>query len=482
MRDLKYLLFMLAVLLTAGVKGQYNPTNPAEPGIDYTLTLEAVPKEGGSFNINATTSYSGGSNVNIRAYTSKGYRFIAWEQDGNVIATSSSITYNIPFKNVKLTARYEYDPSNPTEPDEPYIPTYSVLNIKASPSEGGYFNISSGNRYEVGSTVQLKANTYSFYTFRNWTQNGEVISTSSSFQYVMEQGNPTLVANYDYTPSSPSEPSEPVFTRRLDLNINPSGAGYLNVSGGNGYQSGSSVNLRASSYQNYTFLNWTLGDSVISESSNFNYLMPQSDVTLTANFKFAPSNPNEPSETENQIVNIYGLTETTEPGQTLKYPVYMGNNVDVIGFVVDIFFPNGFEVDADSIILTSRMSDHQLEVNSIDNNGFRLKVRGESQSITGNGGKILDIPVTVPDTALVGQDYIIVLSNGVLHGTDGTLTPIGVRNGTISIDGNSGVQYIRMSSSKSAVYDSSGKQINVDDISKLPPGLYIRKEMKFLIR
>ena len=175
MKGLRYILLLLALFVSAGIRGQYNPTNPAEPGTYYTLTLQATPANAGSFNLSTKTSYSAGTNVSLRAYTNSNFVFSGWELDGEVVSTSSSFTYKMPAKNVKLIAHYRYDPSNPSEPTEPDIPVYSTLSLSCSPSGAGYFNISSGNRYEVGTSVSLRAYNYSDFTFKNWTQNGEVI-------------------------------------------------------------------------------------------------------------------------------------------------------------------------------------------------------------------------------------------------------------------------------------------------------------------
>ena len=46
MRGFKYILSTLALMASASVWGQYNPTNPAEPGApvtQYTLTLQTDP-------------------------------------------------------------------------------------------------------------------------------------------------------------------------------------------------------------------------------------------------------------------------------------------------------------------------------------------------------------------------------------------------------------------------------------------------------
>ena len=294
MRYNRYILFILALIMSVSMKGQYNPTNPAEPGVYYTLTLQADPTGGGYFNLSTTTSYTEGTSITLRAYNNSNFEFVSWEQDGEIISTASSFSYKMPAKNVTLIAHYKYNPSNPAEPSEPNIPVYSTLYLEGSPVDGGYFNISSGNKYEVGSSVQLRAYAYSNFSFQNWTENGEVVSTSSSFNYVMKEGNPRLVANFAYTPSNPGEPSESDVYHRLYLNSTPSGGGYFNVASGNEYKEGSSVFLVAYSNQYYSFDNWTIGDSIVSTSSSFYYMMPDKNVTLTANYSYEYATPDDP--------------------------------------------------------------------------------------------------------------------------------------------------------------------------------------------
>lgn len=75
----------IAVMLVMGITayGQYNPSNPSEPGVYYTLNLKSSPECAGSFNIANTTTQSQGVEVNLRAYNNTGFRFVAWEGMGN---------------------------------------------------------------------------------------------------------------------------------------------------------------------------------------------------------------------------------------------------------------------------------------------------------------------------------------------------------------------------------------------------------------
>lgn len=435
MKVLKHLLVILAFFLSANIYAQYNPTNPAEPGVYYTLTLKCMPENSGSFNIYSVSTYADGSSINLRAYTNTGFKFVGWEENGEIVSSSSSYNHIMSNHNTTLIAHYEYDPNNPAEPEQPNLPTYSKLYLSTYPNDGGSFNISNGNTYEVGSSVTLRAYSNSNFTFKNWTENGEVVSTSPSFNYVMKDGNPRLVANFAYSPGNPAEPGAAKLKRHLYLRCNPTGAGYFNVSSGNEYDEGSSVYLRAYSNQYYTFRNWTKDGEVVSESYSFNYLMPSTDVSLVANYtyNYNPGNPNEPNKPSDEALNIYGMTENIVRGQTISYPVFFENNVSSKGIVVDIQFPDCFLVNTEKISLSGRCSDHSISVSDLGNNTFRFSLIGED-AFSGDNGKVFDVPVTASENAQMGETYEIKLTHGVVLLTDGSQKPISVRSGNINVE------------------------------------------------
>ena len=435
MRGYRYILFILTLLISVSMRGQYNPTNPAEPGVYYTLAVEATPLGSGHFNVRNATTCSEGTNVTLRAYANSNFKFVAWENEGEVVSTSSSFTYTMPAKNVKLIAHFKYDPSSPAEPTEPDLPVYSTLTVSANPSNSGYFNVSSGNKYEVGSSVDLYAYSNSNYVFKNWTENGEIISTNWAFRYVVKAGSNKLVANYTYSPSNPEEPSEPQVYHKLFLNSNPSEGGYFNISSGNSYQEGSSIYLYAYSNRWYNFQNWTVDGEVLSTSSSLYYTMPSNNVTLTANYtyNYDPSNPSEPSKPTGEKVNIYGMTENGVQGQTITYPVYLENDMLVKGVDVDIQFPKGFTVDVDDIRASGRLSTCKLTATSLEENAFRFSIIGK-EAFEGNNGKIFDVMVTIPADAEMGKNYPVLLSHGVVHTVDDKQSAISVRNGNIYVE------------------------------------------------
>lgn len=431
MKIFRCLSLMLMLLVSVSMMGQYNPTNPAEPG-GYTLTLKSTPSGAGYFNINTSTTQQPGASVSLRAYSYSNYTFEQWEDEsGTVVSTSSSYTYTMPSANATLVARYAYSPGNPGEPS---AKSYSRIYLNASPSGGGSFNISSGNKYEVGTTVTLRAYTASDYVFAGWTIGGDTVSTSSSFNYTVTENDAQLIAHFTYSPGSPGEPSPAVTSHRLMLKSNPSGGGWFNISSGNSYSVGESVYLCAYSDNYYTFKNWTVDGEVVSTSAYFNYEMPDRNVTLTANYdyEYSPGNPSEPSQSATEQYHLYGMREGAVAGQRVLYPVYLENMGEVTGFSVDITFPAGFTVSESEAQLSARANGQTLSVTSLGENAFRFVVRG-SENISGANGKMLEVPVLILDTATAGNVFSVKLEKGVIIKADGTQTTIAVRSGSLKV-------------------------------------------------
>lgn len=434
---------LLAVILILGITayGQYNPGNPAEPGAYYRLTLKCVPEEAGSFNINNVTTQSEGVGVNLRAYTNSGYRFLHWECAGRQISTSASFNYTMAGSNTTLLAVYEkyYNPGNPGEPSQPNLPQYTTLDVRVSPTNAGSVNVSSTNKYEIGSSVKLQAYTNTYYHFLNWTQDGEVISTSSSFNYVVKETNSPIIANYSYSydPSNPGEPGIPTFQRKLYLSCNPAEAGYFNINSGNTYTNGSAVTLRAYANKDYEFENWTINGEVISDNYSISYTMPETDAHLVANYKYTwkyePGNPGEPNSPDDQDLSIYGLSETIYPGQTINYPIYLRNNQDVIGLLIDVKIPDGFSVDWNALVLSGRCNGHEVTYENVEDGYVRISLSGNSPFSSDNG-KIFDIPLTADVNITNGNEYEILLTHGVVILSDNVQVPVLSRDGFVKVE------------------------------------------------
>lgn len=174
----------------------------------------------------------------------------------------------------------DFNPDSPPEPGARY-----KLTVKAQPAEAA--TVSGGGLYAVNANVSVKAVARNAnWLFKNWTNaEGEVVSTSSSFTHRKLNSAETLTANYEYQKTS-----------RLTIAYDPSS---IKTSEVKEYAVGVTYSYTASTYTDYTFVNWTTSDgTVISTNRAVSYTVTENDETITAHYRYTPGSPAEPNETK----------------------------------------------------------------------------------------------------------------------------------------------------------------------------------------
>ena len=174
----------------------------------------------------------------------------------------------------------DFNPDSPPEPGARY-----KLTLKALPAEAA--TVSGGGLYAVNANVSVKAVARNAnWRFKNWTDaEGEVVSTSSTFTHRKLNSAETLTANYEYQKTS-----------RLTIAYDPSS---IRASEVKEYAVGVTYSYTASTYSDYTFVNWTTSDgTVISTNREVRYTVTENDETITAHYRYTPGSPAEPNETK----------------------------------------------------------------------------------------------------------------------------------------------------------------------------------------
>ncbi|MDB5144030.1 MAG: cell wall/surface repeat protein [Mucilaginibacter sp.] len=154
-----------------------------------------------------------------------------------------------------------------------YVWTFTTIpqvTLSSNPVAGG--TTSGAGTFAQSSVVAVGATANAGFTFTNWTNNGTIVSTSSSYQFTMA-GNSTLVANF--APVSPGNFS-------INLSSNPLAGGTTTGSGS--HTAGSSATVTASPNAGYAFINWTESGVIVSASSSYSFML-NANRTLVANFK-----------------------------------------------------------------------------------------------------------------------------------------------------------------------------------------------------
>ena len=147
------------------------------------------------------------------------------------------------------------------------VTTYSI-SVSASPSAGG--TVGGGGTFTSGSSQTVTATANSGYTFADWTENGSIVSYSSSYNFTLT-ANRNLVANF----------TQNQVNYTISLSASPSAGG--TVGGGGTFASGSSRTVTATANSGYAFANWTENSSVVSSSSSYTFTLT-ANRTLVANF------------------------------------------------------------------------------------------------------------------------------------------------------------------------------------------------------
>ena len=171
----------------------------------YRLQTTVTPEGAGTVYPDEETCTEGYS-VNLSAYGNQGFVFKGWYEGESLLSTSSSFSYTMPARDVVLTARYEFDPEAPADPDP--TTTEYFFKVLARPEEAGSFNVDE-TRQTGGSSMHLYAYTKDGFVFRHWeNEKGRILSTNQDFNYVMPNSNTTVYGVFDYNPSPPENPGK----------------------------------------------------------------------------------------------------------------------------------------------------------------------------------------------------------------------------------------------------------------------------------
>ena len=265
-------------------------------GTTYNINVSANPSNGGT--VTGGGTYNQGASCTVTATANSGYTFTNWTENGNVVSTQANYTFTVT-DNRTLVANFQTQTQSYT------------ITVSANPSNGG--NVTGGGSYNQGTSCTVSATANSGYTFSNWTENGNVVSTQANYTFTVT-GNRVLVANFQAQPQN--------YT--ITVTANPTDAG--TVTGGGTYQQGQSCTVHATPATGYTFLKWTENGAQVSTNPNYTFNVT-GNRTLVAQFQgqsyyiATSSNPTNGGTTSGNGLYQYGenCTVTATPAQGYEF-------------------------------------------------------------------------------------------------------------------------------------------------------------------
>jgi len=219
------------------------------PG-NFAVTLSSNPAAGGK--TAGSGSYKAGSVVAVTAVPNAGYSFVNWTDNGNIASASPNYQF-ILTGNRTLVANFKVVQAS-----------QFVVTALSKPATGG--TTTGSGSYNAGASVTVAATANAGYTFINWTEGANIVSTSASYTFALSS-NRTLVANYAIN----------TFT----LNVTAVNGTVLKAPNQATYDYGSSVKLTATPNTGFTFKSWS-GDA--SGSVNPLTIVMKANKNITANF------------------------------------------------------------------------------------------------------------------------------------------------------------------------------------------------------
>ena len=230
--------------------------------IPYTITATANPTAGGTVSGGGAHDY--GTNVTLTATPASGYHFVNWTKDGTVVSTNASYSFVVSGA-ATYVANFELN-------------SYAI-NVSANPTAGG--TVDGGGTFNHFATCTLKATPSTGYHFVNWTKDGTVVSTETTYSFeVASAGN--YVANFELN------------SYAITATADPTAGG--TITGAATYTHFSTCTLTASANTGYHFVNWTKDGVEVSNTETYSFEV-NGAATYVAHFE----------------LNSYAITVSADP-------------------------------------------------------------------------------------------------------------------------------------------------------------------------
>jgi len=429
MKKIRYLSLLVLLLGSISIWGQenFNPSSPPDPGQPpMRLDIIVTPSEAGS--VSGSGRYAAGAKVNLYAYVNTGFRFVNWTNSaGEEISTSKNFQFTKGEGHEKLTANYEFDPSNPSEPDDPANVMYYQLQLNAT--EGG--SVSGAGRYLANKSITLHAYPESKFDFVGWydVATGDELSTETYFTYTTTAKHRVLEARFKFNPDSPSEPTEPIVKRTVTATATEGGT--TNFSS-NRVLIGNTIEFYAYPNSGYDFVGWYLNGELYTALRNFSYTVTDSYYqNFEARFVFNPNSPVDPGMPTQTRHSIYIMNKVTKPGTTVQFPIYLSSVKKLKDMTFQLEFPECLTPDFDNVVMSEKAIGYKISYTKNEGNNYVFTLKdGEIEA--GNAA-LLVFTIQVGADIVTAQNYPIKINLVEVTEEDNTVVTASTRNGRLSV-------------------------------------------------
>ncbi len=201
-----------------------------------------------------------GSIVTLTATPNKGYRFLGWYDNDNLISSDSSYTFTIGNDDLSYVAKFTYKSYN--------LVVESESTVKGTVSE-------SSGKYNYLDNVTINAAPNKGYSFDGWYSGSALVSKENPYAFAMPYSNVTYMARFN--------------TNKYVLSLDNENESLGSISGEGAFLYGSNVTITATPNTGVSFLGWYGNDgTLVSSLKSYSFKMPYKDIIYTARFEWTP--------------------------------------------------------------------------------------------------------------------------------------------------------------------------------------------------
>ncbi|MBO5720152.1 MAG: InlB B-repeat-containing protein, partial [Bacteroidales bacterium] len=180
--------------------------------------------------------------------------FVGWELNNQIVSKETEYVTTIS-NNSLYTAKFEK----------------KAYYIKILAGEGGTIKGNDHPRVIYGETLTLTASANDGYVFVNWTVNGEIVSTDAEFTTEPIYSNINFKANCEKV--------------KYNVEVVAGEGGTVSPEEKQEVTNGGQITITATAAEGYRFVNWSVGDEVVSNSNPYTTAPITEDKTYKANFE-----------------------------------------------------------------------------------------------------------------------------------------------------------------------------------------------------
>lgn len=271
--------------------GYFYNTDPIHGMQSITLSFNT---DGASYSI----FYSGDMSFNqSKSFTSKKgdieiFDFDGYQPNYFKVLNTSGENLNIPSIRVSLSCLNNYPTVNLTNE-----------NVDMGTIEGGGVK-------KVGSSVTLTATPNKGYRFLGWYDNGTLISSESTYTFIIGKDDLSYVARFTYE------------SYNLVVESESTEKGTVSESSGK-YNYLDNVTINATPNKGYSFNGWYSGSTLVSKENPYTFAIPANDYSLVAHF-FTKAE----AEEEEELRRLGCIPTISDDGKTITYGLYPQTNVN----------------------------------------------------------------------------------------------------------------------------------------------------------